>query len=80
MAKVNVLTVGDVKIKRWCWWSSWVDIAVYDHNVNPHLIQMKISRSNSKKFRSINMMGWKFGNNCRMSDIVDLTQMKPDKG
>lgn len=28
--KVAVLTVDDVKIRRWHWWSNWIDVAVFD--------------------------------------------------
>lgn len=48
--KVAVLTVADVQIGRWRWWSDWIDIAVFDFGYTGYLLQMKISRTNAKRF------------------------------
>jgi len=74
MPKVNVLTVDDVKIGRFSWWSNWVDVAVVNHADDSHLVQMKISRTNKKKFKSINLVG-KF-TVVSSQNVGDLTQMK----
>lgn len=51
MANVKVLTVADVEIKKWRWWSDWIDIAVFDYGGCGHLLQMSISRTNCKRFK-----------------------------
>jgi hypothetical protein len=72
--KVCVLTVEDVKISKWRWWSKWIDIAVFDFECRPWLIQMKISRTNGKKFRSISIVG-SFYKQATTREIGDLTPM-----
>jgi len=75
MNKVNVLTDLDVEFRgKYSWWSKWVDIAVFDHACKPYLVQMKVSRNNKKKFRSVSTVGVV----ARYSDslvIGDLNQM-----
>jgi len=44
MADVKVLTIKDVKIRKWRWWSDWIDIAVFDYAGEGHLFQMSINR------------------------------------
>ena len=75
MAKVNVLTVDDVAFKKWHWWSCWIDIAVFD--ISPisghtkcYLLQMRISRSNAKQFKTRAMPNY-----CKSQWVGDLTQM-----
>ena len=63
--KIDVLTVpgfvrtacNDVEIKKWRWWSNWVDVAVFDHDRNyrseGYLLQMKVSRRNGKRFKCV---------------------------
>jgi len=75
MAKVNVITDIDVEFGKYSWWSKWVDIAVYDYNSVPWLIQMKVSRSNKKKFRSVSMTGIFYKQSTSIA-VGDLTQMK----
>ena len=49
--KVDVIQIEQAKFKsRWHWWSNWIDVAVFDYDNDGHLLQMKISRSNAKKF------------------------------
>jgi hypothetical protein len=73
--KVNVITVEDVKIGRWSWFSKWIDVAVFDYQYRPFLLQMRISRANAKSFRVVSMTGW-FCREACAKDIGDLTQMK----
>ena len=47
--KVNVLTVEDVKIPKWRWWTS----QCLPTHVGGYLLQMKISRRNAKKFKVV---------------------------
>lgn len=75
--KVDVLTVADVSIKRWHWWSNWIDIAVFDYQSRPYLIQMRVSRTNAKQFQSISMVG-PWYKQATTREIGDLTQMKKD--
>lgn len=72
--KVNVLIVDDVKIKRWRWWSNWIDVAVYNWNICPFLIPMSISR-NKRKAVSCRAHE-RILHNCCVDDVGDLTQMK----
>ena len=52
--KIDVLTVNDVEIKKWRWWSNWVDVGVFDRwSSSGYLLQMKVSRWNSKKFNCV---------------------------
>lgn len=54
--KIDVLTVNDVEIKKWRWWSNWVDVAVFDHEFyqsRGYLLQMKVSRFNKKRFKCV---------------------------
>jgi hypothetical protein len=70
--KVNVITVEDVKIGRWSWFSKWIDVAVFDYRFRPFLLQMRISRTNAKSFRVVSMAGNLLAD---AKDIGDLTQM-----
>ncbi len=73
--KVNVITVEDVKIGRWSWFSKWIDVAVFDYEYRPFLLQMRISRTNAKSFRTVSMTGL-LSRQVYVKDIGDLTQMK----
>lgn len=75
MAKVDVLTVDDVNIPRWRWWSCWIDVCLFDMNpdgghANCHLLQMRVSRRNAKQFKAIKIPSY-----CRSEWAGDLTQM-----
>jgi len=69
--KVPVLQVNDVEISKFRWWSDWIDIAVFDFAGNGHLLQMKISRRNSKRFKTIPFSG--FPPRVSTNDVIDLT-------
>ena len=51
--KVEVLQAKDITFRKLRYWSDWVDIAVFNFAGYGHLLQMKVSRRNSKKFRSV---------------------------
>jgi len=75
--KVTVLTVDDVKIRRWHWWSNWIDVAVFDFAGAGHLLQMRISRTNAKQFRcrkfaSPFSMGVPYANIVEAGDLVQM--------
>ena len=53
--KIPVLQVEDATFKPYHYWSDWIDVFTY-RNVSPYLVQMKISRMNGKKFRSVSMI------------------------
>ena len=72
--KVDVITVADVNIKRWRWFSDWVDIAVFDYNCRPWLVQMRVSRTNRKSFRAVSITGI-FYKQTSAREIGDLTPM-----
>lgn len=75
--KVDVLQVREVTFGKFGWWSNWVDIAVYDYDYRPWLIQMSISRTNKKKFRSVCITGIVYKQST-ISTVGDLTKMKSE--
>lgn len=75
--KVDVLQVKQAKFRnKFCWWSNWIDIAVYNWGDGSYLIQMKVSRTNKKKFHSIHTTGRGWGANT--NQVGDLTQMSKE--
>lgn len=74
--KVNVITVADVKIKKWCWWSNWIDICVFQYGYAGYLLQMRVSRNNAKQFKQRQFASTLSSANCSVLDAGDLTQMK----
>ena len=74
MKQVSVLTIEDVEIKRWRWYSNWIDIAVFDYQSRPWLVQMRVSRMNGKQFRSISITGiwYKQTTAAQIGDLVQL--------
>ncbi len=73
MNKVNVTTVADVTIKRFRWWSDWIDICVFNYGNCGYLLQMKVSRTNRKTFRTASLKG--INGNALISEVGNLTQM-----
>lgn len=53
--KVDVLTVEQVSIGKYRWWSNWIDVAVFDYGSCGYLLQMKVSRRNAKRFKAVEM-------------------------
>lgn len=78
MQKVNVTTVDDVKISRWRWWSNWIDVCVVEFNYQGYLLQMAVSRTNSKKFKLVAFKAGYNMANCG-ARVGDLTQMRGEK-
>ena len=73
--KVEVLTVEDVKISKWRFWSNWIDVAVFDFAGYGYLLQMKISRFNGKRFRCVPYTGFFSTAHATCNSAGDLTQM-----
>ena len=74
--KVEVLTVDQVQLKWWQWWSNWVDVCVFDYGSDGFLLQMRISRRNAKDFKCREFKG-RFSLACPSANTVgNLTQMK----
>lgn len=75
--KVDVLTVEDVKIERLRWWSNWIDVSIFSFGGQGYLLQMKISRHNSKKFKCVPFRKrYTFeAAYASMGEVGDLTQM-----
>lgn len=75
--KVDVITVADATFKsRWRWWSNWIDVALFNHESLPWLVQMRVSRTNCKEFRSVCITGHCFSfRYATVNEIGDLTQM-----
>ena len=74
--KVDVLTVADVEFGRLQWWSNWIDVAVFDYNCRPFLLQMRINRINGKQFKAICITGpwYKQATACAISDLTQMTK------
>lgn len=72
--KVDIITVDDVIIPNWRWYSMWIDIAVFDFESRPWLIQMRVSRTNAKSFRAVSITGL-FYKQTTTREVGDLTQM-----
>jgi len=77
--KVKVLQVKNAKFKyRFSWKSYWVDVAIFDYNCTPFLLQMRVNRLNGKSFKSTRITGKKYlQSTCR--EIGDLTPMEPSE-
>ena len=73
--KVDVIHVSEASFRRFSWYSDWVDVAVYDYECRPWLIQMSISRTNKKRFRSVSISGMLY-KQVSVSQVGSLTQMK----
>ena len=73
--KVDVITVEDAKIGRWRWFSNWIDVAVFDYECRPWLVQMRVSRTNAKSFRAVSITGRQYKQTSSLV-IGNLTQMK----
>lgn len=77
--KVDVLQVAQAEFKKFSWWSNWVDVAVYNWAGDQgYLLQMKVSRTNAKRFKSRSVTGF-LASNVSVGTIGDLTQMSADK-
>jgi len=75
--KVDVITVAEATFKsRWRWWSNWIDVAMFDYKYETFLIQMRVSRTNAKAFRSVCVTGDFFYRQVTTTTVGDLTQMK----
>ncbi len=72
--KIDVIQAKDAKFKRFSYWSDWIDIAVFQYDYTPFLLQMRVNRFNKKKFKSIRISGLVY-RQFTPSDIGDLTQM-----
>ncbi len=74
--KVNVLQSSDISFKKWRWWSDWVDVCVFTGAYSDgYILQMKVSRSNSKRFKCVKFKGL-LGIHCpSINDSGDLMQM-----
>jgi hypothetical protein len=74
--KVDVITVDQATFKRWKWWSNWVDVAVFDYNCAPYLLQMRVSRLNKKDFNAMRITGSFVYRQATCREIGDLVQMR----
>jgi hypothetical protein len=70
--KVNVLQNTDIQFDRFRWWSSWIDICIYDHGCDCWLVQMRISRRNRKQFKVTRIA--KYTNSFEVSDLTQMTR------
>lgn len=78
MAKVDVITCDEAEFGKWRWWSNWVDVAVYDYGYDGYLLQMRVSRTNKKKFRSVALSG-SYINKANIKQTGNLTQMTKEQ-
>lgn len=79
MMNVDVIQVKDAEFKRFSWWSDWVDVAVFDCNSTPFLLQMSVNRFNKKRFNAIRMTGSIAYRQSTCYEIGDLVQMERKK-
>ena len=78
--KVDVLQVEKAKFHSFMHlWSNWIDVAMYDFNSTPFLLQMSVSRFNRKRFRSTRVTGFFYYRQSTCQAIGDLTDMASDK-
>lgn len=73
--KVDVLTINEVTVPKWRWWSNWIDVAVFNYGSCGYLLQMKINRRNLKRFKVV-----AFKSPCNLTyattgEVGDLLQM-----
>lgn len=73
--KVEVLTVEQVRIKQWRWWSNWIDICTFSYGHTGYLLQMRISRTNAKQFAHRRMLSRVGVAEVNAHEAGDLTQM-----
>lgn len=76
MNNISILTNDDVKIDRWRWWSKWIDVAACNYDGAGFLLQMKISRTNSKRFKTISLkstLGAAYFNTTSIGDLVQMS-------
>ncbi len=74
--KINVLQVSDTKIRPWCWWSDWVDVAVFNFADSGYLLQMQVSRRNAKRFKVRAFKGMLDVAHPDCQKVGDLAQMQ----
>ena len=77
VAKVDVVTVDDVTISKFHWWSKWIDICVFNFGGTGYLLQMRVSRTNAKSFRCAGMTGL---GGCPSATTLDAGALKQMKG
>lgn len=78
--KIDVLTAAEAKFRRFCWWSDWVDIAVFANYDTGHLLQMRVSRRNAKQFRTVAFKSWWNPlTSAGAGQVEDLVQMRRDR-
>ena len=73
--KVDVLQVRDASFKKYWWWSDWIDISVFDWSGNGYLLQMKVSRSNAKKFKCVQFKSFSGSAHPATGKVGDLLPM-----
>ena len=74
--KVDVLTIEDIAIPKWRWWSNWIDVAVFNFGGYGYLLQMKISRTNVKKFTTRSFSGVISAAHANAAEVGSLTAME----
>jgi len=74
--KIDILQVENAKFKKWHWWSYWYDVAVFDFESTPFLLQMRIDRMNRKKFNAIRITGTFVYRQAKCTEIGDLIPMQ----
>lgn len=56
-SKLDIVQAKEIEFRPYFWWSDWIDVLVFDQENSPFLLQMKVSRFNKKKFKTISIMG-----------------------
>lgn len=78
--KVDVVQASDISFKRWQWWSNWIDVLIFVYGHDSYLLQMRVSRTNAKRFNAVNLAGRITLNSVRPEYVSDLTQMTNKEG
>lgn len=76
--KVDVITLEEAKVPKFCWWSRWIDIAIFDYRGEyGYLLQMKVSRLNAKRFKCLPFnQHWWSDAHPGIEKVESLTQME----
>lgn len=81
--KVEVLTVDQVKIRPWRWWSNWIDVCVFGYAGVGYVLQMRVSRTNAKQFAHRGMrsaFGVAYASERDAGDLVQMPSPQTEGG
>ena len=74
--KVDIVQIEDATFKKWSFWSNWIDVAMFEYDATPFLLQMRVNRFNGKQFNALRITGKYVYRQATCGQIGDLTQMQ----